>query len=99
MDNKNVSTIGIGEGIDYLEKEFIGKLDENVNQILASYMSLGAGTLSSANIDQLVSEIRGKITELQNSFDSLASQLRTNMTQSSEAIATSRSNIENTLDQ
>ena len=54
MDNKNVSTIGIGEGIDYLEKEFIKKLDENVNEIMATYSSLESqGILSSANINNI----------------------------------------------
>lgn len=99
MDNKNVSTISINEGIDYIEKELIAKLDDNVSQILASYQSLGTGTLSSANIDEIVTEIRGKINELQESFDSLSQKIRTEMSQSSENIVTSRTNIENTMSQ
>ena len=100
MDNKVVSTIGIEEGINYLEKEFIAKLDDNVEEILQSYSSLKEqGILSSANIDTISSEIRGRIQGLQNEFDQVAQQLRTNMAQSSESIAASRSSMENTLSQ
>ncbi len=98
MNNKNVSAIGIEEGINYLDKEFIAKLDENVDEILKSYSSFTEqGILSSANVDMLISEIKSKITTLQNDYDQLAQQIRTSMSQSSETITMNRSNIENTL--
>lgn len=99
-ESKVVSTIGIDEGIDYLSREFIAKLDDNVNTIIEQYSSLSMnGTLSSENIDGLVAGIKAKVNELQNSFDQLAQTLKTNMIQSSETIAANRSNIENTLNQ
>ena len=68
-ESKVVSTIGIDEGIDYLSREFIAKLDDNVNTIIEQYSSLSMnGTLSSENIDGLVAGIKAKVNELQNSY-------------------------------
>ena len=100
VDSKVVSTIGIEEGIDYLSSQFIAKLDDNVTEIINQYSSLSAnGTLSSENIDSLVAGIKAEVSKLQNNFDALSQKLKTNMSQSSETIATQRSNIENTLNQ
>ena len=99
-NSKVVSTIGIEEGIDYLSSQFIAKLDDNVNEIVEQYSSLSAnGTLSSENIDNLVTGIKAEINKLQNNFDELSQKLKTNMAQSSETIATQRADIENTLNQ
>lgn len=98
MDNKNVSTISIQEGIDFLENQFIAKLDDNVQKIIDSYSKFSQqGILSSANIDDSIKEIKFKIRDLQHEFDQLAQKIKVSMSQSSENITTSRSNIENIL--
>ncbi len=100
MDNKNVSTIGIGEGIDYLEKEFIAKLDENVDEIMATYGSLESqGILSSANINNITEGIKSRVNTLQSNFDTLAQSLKNGMFQSSDEIMAHRSEIENQMNQ
>ncbi len=100
MDNKNVSTIGIGEGIDYLEKQFIGPLDEQTTEILNSYSALQSqGILSSANIDSITAGIKSRIDLLQSNFNELAANLKNNMFQSSEAISAHRSQIESQMNE
>ena len=98
MNNKQVSVQSINESIDYLDKEFIAKLDENVSGVLQSYSEFKEkGILSSANIDELVIEIKAKITKLQKDFDDLAMNIKKTMTQSSEDIIIQSSNIEKTM--
>lgn len=100
MDNRNVSTIGIGEGIDYLGREFIAKLDEQTEQAIQAYTSLQAqGILSSATIDGITNEIKAKVSQLQNNFDTLAMQLKKDMGVSQENITMERTAIENELGQ
>ncbi len=98
MDNRNVSTQGIEEGINYLEKEFIGNLDDNVTSIIDSYSSLQQqGILSSQNIDDLTIGIKKRITQLQTNFTALADRLKRGMVESSETIAANRAEIENQM--
>ena len=98
MDNKNVSTQGIEEGINYLEREFIGKLDEQIADIINSYDTLKAqGILSSENIDNLTAGIKAKIDKLQTDFTALADRLKKGMLESSETITANRTEIENEM--
>lgn len=97
-DIKNVSTLGIADGIDYLQSNFINKLDENVQEAVNAYKNLQSQEiLSSANIDSITSEIQAKVTQLQNDFDELGSNLKQGMFQSQEAIESHRSELENQL--
>ena len=98
MDNRNVSTQGIIEGIDYLEKQFIANLDTQVEEIISTYANMQSqGTLSSADIDNISAGIRAKISSLQNDFGMLASNLKNSMGESSETIAAERSAMEDQL--
>ena len=94
---KVVSAIGIEEGINYLQSQFIAQLDENVNEVIEQYKSLQAGALSSQNIDGLVAGINSQVTKLQSDFDDLASKIKTSMSQSTEAVTQGQANIESTL--
>lgn len=94
---KVVSAIGIEEGINYLQSQFIAQLDENVNEVIEQYKSLQAGALSSQNIDVLVAGINSQVTKLQSDFDDLASKIKTSMSQSTEAVTQGQANIESTL--
>ena len=96
-DSNVVSVIGIEEGINYIKTQFIAKLDDNVDEIINKYTAMTTGgVLSSANIDQIALEIKAKITQLQNNFDTLSAELTKAMAQSSEEVSTSTSTIENT---
>ncbi len=98
MNNKTVSVKSIQVSIDYLEKDLIAKLDENINEVVNTYKNLQEKEiLSSANIDKLVLEIRAKITKLQNDFTELATDIKKTMVQSTEDITIQNSNIEKTL--
>ncbi len=98
MDNKNVSTLGIAEGIDYLEKEFIAVLDKNTEEAVDTYTKMqSSGALSSANIDSITNEIKGKVLKLQSDFDELSQRLKQGMFQSQEEIERHRNEIENQL--
>ena len=97
-DIKNVSTMGIADGIEYLKTEFIAKLDEQTEEAINTYTQIQAqGTLSIANIDSITGEIKTKVTNLQNDFDDLANKLKQGMFQSQEEIERHRSDIENQL--
>ena len=97
-DIKNVSTMGIADGIEYLKTEFIAKLDEQTEEAINTYTQIQAQcTLSSANIDSITGEIKTKVTNLQNDFDDLANKLKQGMFQSQEEIERHRSDIENQL--
>ena len=97
-DIKNVSTMGIADGIEYLKTQFIAKLDEQTEEAINTYTQIQAqGTLSSANIDSITGEIKTKVTNLQNDFDDLANKLKQGMFQSQEEIERHRSDIENQL--
>lgn len=98
LDNRNVSTQGIEDGVNYLEREFISKLDDEVSEIINTYSNLQSqGILSSQNIDSLTTGIKGKITELQTNFSALADRLKHGMIESSEQIQASRTEIENQM--
>ena len=97
-DNKNVSTLGIADGIEYLKNEFIAKLDEQTEEAINTYTQMQSqGTLSSANIDSITGEIKAKVTKLQNDFDDLANKLKQGMFLSQEEIESHRRDIENQL--
>lgn len=97
-DNKNVSTQAIADGIENLKKEFIATLDEQTEEAINTYTQMQSqGILSSANIDSITSEIKAKVTELQNDFDDLANKLKQSMLQSQEGIESQRHDIENQL--
>ena len=98
MDNKTVSTVAINEAIDYINTQFMAKLDDDTAKILDQFNDLKAKEiLTSANIDSLVSEIKGKINALQSSFDRVAATIKQNMAASEEAIAANRSAVEGHL--
>ena len=98
MDNKTVSTVAINEAVDYINSQFMSKLDDDTAKILEQFNDLKAKEiLTSANIDSLVAEIKGKINGLQNSFDNVAATIRQNMAASEEAIAANRSAVEGHL--
>ena len=98
MDNKTVSTVAINEAIDYMNSQFMSKLDDNTVKILEQFNDLKSKEiLTSANIDSLVAEIKGKINALQNSFDNVAATIRQNMAASEESIAANRSAVEGHL--
>ncbi len=100
MDNKNVSTLSIADGIDYLSTQFIAKLDDQTQEAVDTYTKMqSSGALSSANIDAITLEIKAKVTKLQNDFDDLSNKLKQGMFQSQEEIESHRSEIENQLSQ
>lgn len=98
MDNKTVSTVAINEAIDYMNTQFMSKLDDDTTKILEQFNDLKAKeVLTSANIDSLVADIKGRINSLQSSFDNVAATIRQNMAASEEAIAANRSAVEGNL--
>ena len=97
-ETMNVSTIGIGEGIDYLRQNFISQLDVKTSEIVNNYKTLtSSGGLSSANIDSIVEGIKGRINKIEQDFDALAADLAKQMGQSQETVAAERSSTEDTL--
>lgn len=100
MDNRNVSTIGIGEGIDYIQQQFIAPLNEDVDEVISTYTQMQSqGSLSSANIDSIAQGIKSRITMLEDNFNTLAQNLKNNMFQSQEQIEAHRRDIENQMNQ
>lgn len=98
--NKNVSTLSIADGIDYLQSQFIATLDDQVSEAITAYTSIQSqGILSSANIDSITEEIKGRVTTLQSNFDSLSQRLKSGMFQSQEEIEAHRNAIESQLQQ
>ena len=53
-----------------------------------------SGALSSANIDSITNEIKGKVAKLQSDFDELSQRLKQGMFQSQEEIERNRNEIE-----
>lgn len=97
-ENKIVSTLAIEDGIDYLEREVIAKLDEGADDAIKTVKDVQeSGALSSANIDSITDEIRGKLLSLQSDFDELSQRLKQGMFQSQEEIERHRNEIENQL--
>ena len=97
-NNSNVSTEAIEQAINHIRDEFMKKLKDDIQQIVDEYTTMiKNGTLSSATIDETISGVQRKITELQDNFETIATEITKNMTQSVEAITANRSNIENEL--
>lgn len=97
MDNKTVSTQAILDGMDYMKTNFIAKLDEQTEQAIQSYASLKQGVLSSAVIDEIIAEIKGKVSQLQNNYNEVAESIRKDLSTTEELISQSNKNIQDTL--
>lgn len=97
MDSKTVSVQAILDGIDYLKVNFVAKLDEQTEQAIQSYTSLKQGVLSSATIDSIIGEIKGKVTQLQNSYNEVADTIRKELSTSEGIISQSNKSILDTL--
>lgn len=95
--DRNVSTEAIQNGIEYLKIEFIGNLDSNVEDAIASYKSIQENALSSATVDQITNEIQAKVRNLQTEFNELADKLKQGMFLSQEEIVNHRNALENQL--
>lgn len=95
--DRNVSTEAIAEGIEQLKTEFIGNLDSNVEDAIASYKSIQENALSSATVDQITNEIQAKVRNLQTEFNELADKLKQGMFQSQEEIVNHRTALERQL--
>ena len=81
-----------------MNTQFMSKLDDDTTKILEQFNDLKAKeVLTSANIDSLVADIKGRINSLQSSFDNVAATIRQNMAASEEAIAANRSAVEGNL--
>lgn len=98
MDNRDVSVTAILEGVDYLKSQFVATLDEQAESAIGVYQQMmGQGTLSSGNIDTITQEIRGRIAAIQSNFNTLAVDLRRQLTESADVIAQGTKNIESSL--
>ena len=86
MDNNNVSVKALSDAIWAIQRDYMEKISDAVDSIINQYKGLGAGTLSSAEIDRLVSEINMKTTKLQNDFIQVSNELRKSIGQSQEEI-------------
>lgn len=98
MDNRDVSVTAILEGVDYLKSQFVANLDEQAESAIGVYQQMmGQGTLSSGNIDTITQEIRGRIAAIQSNFNTLAADLRRQLTESADVISQGTKNIESSL--
>ena len=83
-----------------MKKSLLQLLDDNAGEAIDTYTKVQAsGALSSANIDSITNEIKGKVSKLQSDFDELSQRLKQGMFQSQEEIERHRSEIENQLQQ
>lgn len=99
MDNKEASVTAILEGVDYLKTQFDNHMTEETEQVNQAYDSLKAGGLTSANIDEIFMEIKTKINNLKQEFETVETNIRNDLTTSAETIDTSTKNIVDTLNQ
>lgn len=98
MDNKTVSTIAINEAIDYMGSKFMARVDQNANEVVSHFKELTSrGILTSAEIDQIFTELESKIHNLKESFDATSSKLRSIANESRAMIEKQRSEAQNTL--
>lgn len=98
MDNMNISVTGIEEGINYIEKEVIEKLHDEMEKVKETYSNfISNGTLSSSEVDELLQGVIKKTDSLQMKFEEVATKIKTAMTQSSEGIQKDISGIHSNL--
>lgn len=98
MDNMNISVTGIEEGINYIEKEVIERLHDEMEKVKETYSNfISNGTLSSSEVDELLQGVIKKTDSLQMKFEEVATKIKTTMTQSSEGIQKDISGIHSNL--
>lgn len=95
--NNNVSVTALSNAILDIQRNYIEKISDRVNEIINQYKGLGAGTLSSSEIDLLVSEINMRTTKLQNDFVTISNELRKAIGQSQEEIDVANRRMLNAL--
>ena len=97
--NNNVSVQAMLESVQTIRSNIIAPINDNVANIVQEYRNLAGGTLSSQDIDSIVSEINNKTTALENDFNNLITELTSMMTTSSEEIDRSQKSINANLGQ
>ena len=71
MDRKEASVTAILEGVDYLKTQFNNHMTDETNQVNEAYDSLSAGGLTSQRIDEIFGEIKTRINNLKQEFDTV----------------------------
>ena len=99
MDRKEASVTAILEGVDYLKTQFNNHMTDETNQVNEAYDSLRAGCLTSQRIDEIFGEIKTRINNLKQEFDTVETNIRNDLTTSAETIDTADKNILDTLNQ
>ena len=99
MDRKEASVTAILEGVDYLKTQFNNHMTDETNQVNEAYDSLRAGGLTSRRIDEIFGEIKTRINNLKQEFDTVETNIRNDLTTSAETIDTADKNILDTLNQ
>lgn len=97
MDSKTVSTQAILDGVDYLNVNFMAKLDEEVGRALEVYNNLKNGGMSSASIDVILNEIQSKVTSLQAGYQEVCDTIKKEMGVTEELVSQSSKSIVDTL--
>ena len=99
MDRKEASVTAILEGVDYLKTQFNNHMTDETNQVNEAYDSLKTGGLTSQRIDEIFGEIKTRINNLKQEFDTVETNIRNDLTTSAETIDTADKNILDTLNQ
>ena len=99
MDRKEASVTAILEGVDYLKTQFNNHMTDETNQVNEAYDSLRSGGLTSQRIDEIFGEIKTRINNLKQEFDTVETNIRNDLTTSAETIDTADKNILDTLNQ
>lgn len=99
MDRKEASVTAILEGVDYLKTQFNNRMTDETNQVNEAYDSLRTGGLTSQKIDEIFREIKTRINNLKQEFDTVETNIRNDLTTSAETIDTADKNILDTLNQ
>lgn len=98
MNNKTASKELILEGIEYLKQDFTNRMNMQVQEIDTEYTELKTrGYLTSANIDSIIMEIKGKINNLKEDFESVSAQITRDLQTTSEILESGQRGIESTL--
>lgn len=93
MDNKTISIQAILDGIDYLDVNFMAKLDEEIDHVLEVYNNLKSGGMSSSSIDVILDEIKLKVTSLQSSYQEVCDSIKKEMGVTEELVSQSSKSI------
>lgn len=97
-DYQNVSAIEIENGINYMETNFMNKLETIGQDLIDNYRSANA-SLKSEAIDQIIAEQVATLDAIRTEFDAILQIARGNMGESLETIQSCQATINSSLEQ